>query len=68
MSRKLESNASVVSRIAECWGFQRNRIELMELGYSDGWCDHAAFRVAGLGYSANFRNLAMEPAFDEVAE
>lgn len=68
MDRKLESNASVVSRIAECWGFQRKRIELMELGYSDGWCDHAAFRVAGLGYSTDFRNLAMEPAFDEGAE
>lgn len=40
------------------------RIKLMELGYSDGWCDHAAFRVAGLGYSTDFRNLVMEPAFD----
>lgn len=64
----IESNASVKSRIAECWGFQRKRIELMELGYSNGWCDHAAFRVAGLGYLTDFRNLAMEPAFDEGAE
>lgn len=68
MKRLIESNASVKSRIAECWGFQRKRIELMELGYSDGWCDHAAFRVAGIGYSTDFRTLAMEPAWDEGAE
>lgn len=68
MKSLIESNASVKSRIAECWGFQRKRIVLMELGYSDGWCDHAAFRVAGLGYSTDFRTLAMEPAWDEGAE
>lgn len=68
MGRTLESNASVVPRIAECWGFQRERIALLETGYRDGWCDHAAFRVAGLGYSTDFRNLAMDPAFDERAE
>lgn len=68
MKRLIESNASVKSRISECWGFQRKRIVLLELGYSNGWCDHAAFRVAGLGYSTDFRNLVMDPAFDEGAE
>lgn len=68
MKRQTESNASVVSRIAKCWGFQRKLIVLLELGYHDGWCDHATFRVAGLGYSTDFRNLAMESAFDEGAE
>lgn len=68
MKGLIESNASVKSRIAECWGFQRMRIVLLELGYSDGWCDHAAFQVAGLGYSTDFRTLAMEPVWDEGAE
>lgn len=68
MKRQTEKIASVKSRIAECWGFQRERIELLETGYRDGWCDHAAFRVAGLGYSTDFRNLAMEPVWDEGAE
>lgn len=46
-------------------GFQRKRIVLPELGYSNGWCDHATFRVAGIGYSTDFRALVMEPAYDE---
>lgn len=68
MKRLIESNASIKSRIAECWGFQRKRIVLLELGYHDGWCDHATFRVCGLGYSTDFHNLAMEPVWDEGAE
>lgn len=68
MKRPLESNASIKSRIAECWGFYRRAIVLLETGYHDGWCDHAAFRVCGIGYSTDFRNLVMDPAYDEEAE
>ena len=63
-----ESNTSVRCRISECWGFYLPAVELMELGYKDGWCDHAAFRVKGVGYSTDFRTLAMDPAWDEGAE
>lgn len=68
MKRLIESNASIKSRIAECWGFQRKRIKLLELGYHNGWCDHASFSVRGVGYSTDFRNLVMDPAYDEEAE
>lgn len=64
LERKVESDASVVSRIAECWGFYRRAVVLMELGYKDGWCDRAAFQVCGVGYSTDFRTLAMDPAYD----
>lgn len=63
-----ESKYSVALRISECWGFYPRAIELMELGYKDGWCNHAAFRVKGVGYSTDFRTLAMDPAWDEGAE
>lgn len=68
MKRLIESNASIKSRIAECWGFQRKQIVLLELGYSNGWCDHAAFRVRGLGYSTDFKALVMDPVWNEGAE
>lgn len=66
--KKIESRASVVSRIAECWGFYRRAVDLLELGYKDGWCDHAAFRVNGVGYVTDFKTLAMEPAYDGDGE
>lgn len=68
MKQPIESNASIKARIAECWGFQRKQIVLLECGYLSGWCDHAAFRVCGIGYSTDFRILAMDPIWDEGAE
>lgn len=63
-----ETEASVRRRVAECWGFWCPAVTLMELGYEGGWCTHAAFRVAGVGYVTDFRTLAMEAAFDEPGE
>ena len=37
MSKKLESKFSIQLRISACWGFYPNAIELLELGYHDGW-------------------------------
>lgn len=65
---RTESRGSVCRRIAEAWGFYCRRIELMELGYEDGWCTRAAFRVNGVGYETDFRSLAMEPAWDAPEE
>ena len=68
MSKKLESKFSIQLRISACWGFYPNAIELLELGYHDGWCDHASFRVHGVGYSTDFKTIVTDPAFDEEAE
>lgn len=64
MERRTESKASIRRRVAECWGFYCPAVELLELGFKDGWCDHAAFRVNGVGYSTDFRSLSMDPALD----
>ena len=61
---KEECMASVCRRIAECWGFYFKRVELLEADYVEGWCVAARFRVNGVGYSTDFRSLAMDPALD----
>ena len=68
MERKTESRFSIVQRIAACWGFYASAIELLELGYRDGWCDHASFRVRGVGYSTDFRTIERDPSWDEAVE
>lgn len=65
---KTETNASVISRISECWGFQKKRIKLLEMGYHDGWCDHVVFEVAGVGYATNFRTIVMDAEFTSTDE
>ena len=65
MERKTEVKYSIITRISSCWGFYPNAIELLELGYHDGWCDHASFRVHGAGYSTDFRTIERDPAWDE---
>ncbi len=65
---KTESNASVIARISDCWGFKKKCIRLLEMGYHDGWCDHVVFEVSGIGYATNFRHLVMDEDFTRSDE
>lgn len=58
----VETNASIIRRIANKFGFQQSRIVLCEASYvsferHDGkrfsYCNHVDFRVNGYGYSTD---------------
>lgn len=65
---KEENKGSICRRIAECWGFYRPAVTLLDCVFDNYWCVAAAFRVNGVGYRTDFRTLVMDSAYDGACE
>lgn len=74
-----ETDASLRERIGGLFGFQAEKVVLMESsGKGTGWedfkghpfhlCDWVAFQVCGIGYSTvdGMKGLVMNPAYDDA--
>ena len=61
---KLESNASIKTRISNFTGFRTSEITLMEASYSGGICTHVDFVVKGKGFFTDFVIWGFNPVWD----
>lgn len=59
-----ETVGSIRRHVAAVWGYREDDIKLLEASYHRGVCDWIAFSVNGLGFTTDFRTLAVAPQYD----